>query len=126
MKYILSLFTIALLLNSTEIKAQFTFTPNPWGFNVTGVQNSYSHHFFDVDTNKSLDHVFSASSTTSSGYYLNINNAAANTTPNFTNCIHEEFLSYWQTTDSIYGMIKKFLTQYLYKIILVACIKYYY
>jgi hypothetical protein len=103
MKYILSLFIITLLLNSTATKAQFTFTLNPWGFNVTGVQNSSGHHFFDVDTSQSLDHVFNASSTTSSGYYLNFNKSSANSTPNFSNCINEDFLSYWQTTDSIYG-----------------------
>jgi hypothetical protein len=103
MKYLLQLFTITFLLNTGNCKAQFSYIANPWGFSISGTQSTYAHHFFDVDTNQSLDHVFMAETVNSSDFYMNFNKASTNTTPNFANCSNENFLSYWDITDSLYG-----------------------
>jgi hypothetical protein len=96
--------TILFTLSFGFCKAQFTQIMNPWGFALNNPFGSFSHHFYDVDSNKSIDHLAVFPSASGQDFIFNLNKSTANTTPNFANCIDENFMNYWQMTDSIHGL----------------------
>jgi Secretion system C-terminal sorting domain len=101
---ILQIVTILLMGTSSFCSAQFTRIDNPWGFAINNSFGTYSHHFFDVDSNKSMDHVMSYASAMGAEFMLNFNKSNATSTPNFSNCTNETFMNYFDMTDSIYGL----------------------